>query len=48
MEMNEKITLTKIKQRGFSDKLISLLLPESELVDTQIIKYNGKNEEAED
>lgn len=38
MEMNEKITLTKVKQMGFSDKLISLLLPEPELVDNPYYK----------
>ena len=36
--MNEKITLTKVKQMGFSDKLISLLLPEPELVDNPYYK----------
>lgn len=52
MEMNEKITLTKVKQMGFSDKLISLLLPEPELVDNPYYKsaapmklWNKKNVE---
>lgn len=50
--MNEKITLTKVKQMGFSDKLISLLLPEPELVDNPYYKsaapmklWNKKNVE---
>lgn len=36
--MNEKITLTKVKQMGFSDRLVALLLPEPELVDNPYYK----------
>ena len=37
--MENKITLSKVKQLGFSAKLIELLLPEPKLVDNPFYKH---------